>query len=133
MRLTTSSKFSVVPALPILKALTDIYFASCQNQPYSHFHERSFRQRLKDGSLPEYLLLAFVATAARYSSHEFFENRQSEAIETYARTAWLIVLKQVFSSEQGLDLHAVQATNLLAVIDFTGNCRWGSVAAANAC
>lgn len=64
--------------------------------------------------------MAFVATAARYSTHVYFENRQKEAIETYSKTAWHIVLQQVFSSEQGLDLHVVQATNLLAVIDFTG-------------
>jgi hypothetical protein len=65
--------------------------------------------------------MAFVATAARYSEHVYFENRQKEAIETYSRTAWHIVLKQAFSSEQGLDLYVVQATNLLAVIDFTGD------------
>jgi hypothetical protein len=64
--------------------------------------------------------MAFVATAARYSSHTFFENRQTEATETYAKKAWNIILQQVFSSEQGLNLHAVQATNLLAAIDFTG-------------
>jgi hypothetical protein len=121
LRLTSSSKFCLVPPLPILKALADVYFANCQNQPYSYFLESSFRQRLNDGNLPEHLLLAFAATAARYSSHEFFGNRQSEATKTYARTAWLVILTQVFSSEHGLDLCAVQATNMLAIIDFTGN------------
>lgn len=118
--LTTSSKFSTIPTLPVLEALADVYFTNCQNQPYCFFLERPFRQRLADGSLPNYLLMAFVATAARYSTHRYFENRQTEAIETYSKNAWLIVLQQVFSSEQGLDLCAVQATNLLAVIDFTG-------------
>jgi hypothetical protein len=100
--------------------MADVYFTSCHNQPYCFFLESSFRQRLSDGTLPDYLLMAFVATAVRYSSHAYFENRQSEARETYARMAWHVILKQVFSSEQGLDLQAVQATNLLAVIDFTG-------------
>lgn len=64
--------------------------------------------------------MAFSATAVRYSDHSFFGGRQQEALGTYARTAWHIILKQAFSSEQGLDLNAVQATNLLAAVDFTG-------------
>lgn len=64
--------------------------------------------------------MAFVATAARYSSHAYFDDRQTEATETYSKKAWHIILQQVFSSEQGLNLYAVQATNLLAAIDFTG-------------
>ena len=61
-----------------------------------------------------------MATVARYSSDPFFEGRQSDAIETYARTAWVDVLKQAQSSDLGMDIHTVQATNMLAVIDFTG-------------
>ena len=118
--LTVSSKFSTVPPLPILQVLADVYFTNCHNQPYCFFLEDHFRQRLVNESLPEYLLMAFAATAARYSTHTYFENRQSEAIVTYSKAAWHIILEQVFSSEEGLDLHIVQATNLLAVIDFTG-------------
>jgi len=118
--LIVSSKFSTVPPLPILQVLADVYFTDCHNQPYCFFLESHFRQRLADECLPEYLLMAFAATAARYSTHTYFENRQSEAIETYSKAAWHIILSQVFSSEEGLDLHVVQATNLLAVIDFTG-------------
>jgi hypothetical protein len=118
--LTASSKFSTVPPLSVLEAMVDVYFTSCHNQPYCFFQETSFRQRLIEDSLPDYLLMAFVATSARYSSHAYFENRQSEALDSLAKMAWHIVLKQVFSSEQGLDLHAVQATHMLAVIDFTG-------------
>jgi hypothetical protein len=118
--LRASSKFSTVPPLSVLEAMADVYFTSCHNQPYCFFLETSFRQHLIEDSLPDYLLMAFVATSARYSSHAYFENRQSEALDSLAKMAWHIVLKQVFSSEQGLDLHAVQATHMLAVIDFTG-------------
>lgn len=76
--------------------------------------------RIQDGTLPEHVLLAFTASAVRYSNHEFFEGRKPEAIEAYARAAWNIVLRQVFSSEHGLNLYVVQSTNLLAIIDFTG-------------
>ena len=118
--LTLISKFSSVPDRRVLDSLTDVYFTSCQNQPYAYFHENAFRRRLRDGEIPDYLVLAFVASAARYLTHEFFETRQKEAIETFAQAAWLIILRHVFSSEQGLDLCGVQATNLLAIIDFTG-------------
>lgn len=115
-----SSKFTVVPPMPVLEDLTDKYFTNFHNQPYSYFLETAFRTRLQDGALPKHVLLAFSATAARYSNHQFFEGRNNEAMETYARKAWNIVLHQVFSSEQGLDLYVVQSTNLLAIIDFTG-------------
>lgn len=118
--LTLISKFTVVPPFSVLEALTDVYFADCHGQPYSYFIETEFRQRLHTGSLPDFLLLAFVATAARYSTHHFLEDRKDQAIETYARTAWNIILRRAFSSEEGLDLYVVQATNMLAIIDVTG-------------
>jgi hypothetical protein len=114
------SKFQTVPPQLVLEALADTYFTSCHNQPYCYFMQNPFRQHLANGSMPDYLVMAFAATAARYSAHPYFEGRQTEAIQTYSKTAWHIILQQVFSSEQGLDLPAVQATNLLAVIDFTG-------------
>lgn len=104
----------------MLKALADVYFANCHNQPYCFFSETAFRQRLNAEQIPKHLLLAFAATAIRYSSHEYFQDSQDEAIEAYARAAWLVIWEQVFSSDRGLDLSAVQATNLLAIIEFTG-------------
>lgn len=114
------SKFLNVPSKEVLHQMADSYFQECHNQPYCFFEEMSFRQRLEEDALPDYLLMAFVATAARYSNHSYFENRQREAMKTYAKSAWLVILQQVFTSEQGLNLYTVQATHLLAVIDFTG-------------
>lgn len=119
--LICSSKSSIVPPTIVLESLTDTYFRDCHDQPYSYFVEATFRERLQAGILPDFLLLAFVATAARYSKIPFLEDCREQAIENYARTAWDIILRQAFSSEQGLNLYVVQATNLLAVIDFTGN------------
>lgn len=101
--------------------MADVYFQECHNQPYCFFEEISFRQRFEEAILPDYLLMAFVATAARYSNHSYFEDRQHEAMKTFAKSAWLIILQQVFTSEQCLNLYTVQATHLLAVIDFTGS------------
>jgi hypothetical protein len=116
------SKFKTIPSLSTLQALVNVYFKNCHDQPYSFFREDSLRQNLQDGSLPDYLLMALVATTARYSSHPCFENRQKEAIEIYSGGAWHKVLQEVFSSEQILNLQTVQATCLLAVIEFTGKC-----------
>ena len=104
----------------MLRSAADVYFANCQNQPYCYFNEVAFRQRLEGGSLPPYLLLALVATAARYSSDQFYEGRQFDAIETYSRIAWADVLKQALSSDIGMNIHSVQAMHMLAVIDFIG-------------
>ena len=114
------SKFSVVPDLEILRSAADVYFSSCQNQPYCYFHEETFRRRLGEGTLPTYLLLTFMATSARYSFDEFFEGRQFEAMDVYARAAWRDILKSAFSSDLDMDLYTVAATNMLAVVDFTG-------------
>lgn len=114
------SKFSVVPSLDVLRSAADVYFSNCQNQPYCYFHEESFRHRLEEGMLPSYLLLTFMATAARYSFDQFFEGRKFEAMEIYARAAWRDILKLAFSSDLEMDLYTVAATNMLAVVDFTG-------------
>ncbi|KAH8691352.1 fungal-specific transcription factor domain-containing protein [Talaromyces proteolyticus] len=120
VQLSPESKFNSGPPMSVLESLTDVYFTYCHNQPYCYFIESKFRERLQEGALPRYVLLAFAATAVRYSSHPYFEGQTREAMETYARGAWNIILHQVFSSEQGLDIYVVQATNLLAIVDFTG-------------
>ncbi len=114
-------KFSCLPSAPVLKSLADVYFSNCHNQPYCFFHENSFRRRLLAGELPQYLLLAFAATAARYSSHDYFRDKQLDAVEGFSRAAWIIILDQVFATEDNPDsVTAAQATSLLAIIDFTG-------------
>jgi len=70
--------------------------------------------------MPDYLLMAMLALAARFSTEPFFERRNSEAIETYSRTAWNEIFENSFSEDFNLDIHAVQATNMLAIVDFTG-------------
>src|SRR5687768_13322362 len=50
-----------------LSSAADLYFQYCYNQPYSLFHEQSFRQSLASQTLPDYLCLALMATASRFS------------------------------------------------------------------
>lgn len=64
--------------------------------------------------------MAMLALAVRFSTDPFFEGWHSEAIETYSRTAWTEIYEKSFSEDFNLDVHAVQATNILSVVDFTG-------------
>lgn len=111
--------FSNLPARTTLLSLIDVYFACCHNQPYAYFHEQTFRHRFEEGTLPEYLLYAFAATACRFSEHEFYQNRQAEAISAYTKISWAQIFEHSFSYNDSLDFYMVQATNMLAVIDFT--------------
>lgn len=117
---TQGGKFSQLPPLPVMNSLVDAYFANCHNQPYCFFHEGSLRRRYAANELPRYLLLAFAATAARFSTHEYFRDAQLEAVKSLSRAAWIIILDQVFATERGSDVAAAQACGMLAIIDFTG-------------
>lgn len=104
----------------MLKSLTDTYFQSCHSQPYFYFREETFRRRLLANSLPHWLLLAFVATACRFSDDPLFQGRQEEAVQSYADAAWREIHEKVFSQDDFINVHTVQAVNMLAVTDFTG-------------
>jgi hypothetical protein len=108
------------PPQPILISVIDAYFEHAHNQPYSYFHERTFRDRLLSSTLPRCLLFAVLAAAVRFSTDEFYGGRTLEASELYAREAWLAVLRDELTSEDNPALHVVQTANILAVVDYTG-------------
>lgn len=110
-----------IPPPAVLLDTTDVYFRHCQNQPYCYFHEETFRRELLAGRLPEYLIFAFLATAVRFSTDPYYANKQTEAGYHYARTSWQSIISHQLSKEDGMDFQMVQAANLLAIIDFTGN------------
>ncbi|KAF2207630.1 hypothetical protein CERZMDRAFT_23816, partial [Cercospora zeae-maydis SCOH1-5] len=112
-------RFKQPPSPHVISKLTDVYFSNCHNQPYCFFHEANMRRRLQDGEVPEPLLLAFAASAARYSRDDYFQPDALVAVESYARDAWAMLKCQVLDSDSCGDLAAVQATTLLAIIDFT--------------
>lgn len=78
------------------------------------------RKRLLDGEVPRYLVLAFAATATRYSMHPYFEDKQIAAVEAYAKASWAILLERVFAGDDCIDITVAQATVLLAIIEYTG-------------
>jgi hypothetical protein len=105
----------------VVQSLVDTYFVHVHNQPYSYFHEASFRHTLANGEVPACLLLAVLPSALRFSDHEHYRGRTHEMIETYARQAWRAVLENHLTVEEVPSLHVVQTVNMLAVVDFTGN------------
>jgi hypothetical protein len=100
----------------------DLYFEHCHNQPYCFFHEETFREQLSSNELPEYLVLAVLVMALRFSHDPFYINNDRHTATTYASEAWKEIVKQSFDSEKGLSYRLVQAATLLALHDFTGTC-----------
>lgn len=105
-----------IPPTPILHAVVDAYFDHVHNNPYSHFQEARFRQRLNSNLLPRCLLLAVLASAVRFSTHQYYEGRTHEASEPYAKESWLSVLSDHLTMEDNLNVHVVQTLNLAHVV-----------------
>ncbi|PKY09427.1 hypothetical protein P168DRAFT_278909 [Aspergillus campestris IBT 28561] len=114
------------PPPPVMRSVIDTYFIHVHNQPYSYFQESSFREKMKNHELPRCLVLAVLASAVRFSSHNFYAGKIHEAVDTYARESWLLVLTDHLTVENNLDIAVVQTVNMLAVIDYTaGRARSG--------
>ncbi|KAF4983687.1 hypothetical protein FDECE_17249 [Fusarium decemcellulare] len=76
------------PQMHTLLFAADVYFRFCHNQPYSLFHEQTFRRRLVDGTLPPYLLWALLSVARRYSTLPAFQLATADDALVYATRAW---------------------------------------------
>ncbi|KAG9775428.1 hypothetical protein KCU88_g5098, partial [Aureobasidium melanogenum] len=113
------SDAEILPPPSVILELTDTYFQCCHGQPYCYFVEESFRRRLQEDRLPRYLLRAVLAMAARFSQDSFFQGQQQDIIDVYSRSAWDEIYEKSFSEDDALDITVVQATNMLAVVDFT--------------
>ncbi|KAL4738926.1 hypothetical protein BDV11DRAFT_215602 [Aspergillus similis] len=109
----------VIPSQSVLDSVIDTYFIHVHNQPYSNFQETVFRQKLQNGTLPRCLILAVLASAVRFSTHDFYAGRPVETSEAYGREAWLSVLTDHLTVEDNMGVHIVQTVNMLAVIDYT--------------
>ncbi|KAL4890265.1 fungal-specific transcription factor domain-containing protein [Aspergillus ambiguus] len=117
---SSNNLLSSLPPRPVLRSVIDTYFIHVHNQPYSYFHEISFRQKLESNLLPRCLILAVLASAVKFSTHEYYSGKSREATEKYARESWMSVLTDYMASEENMNVHVVQTVNLLAVVDYTG-------------
>lgn len=116
----TVVKLDGIPEPEIVQSLIDTYFHYCHCQPYIFFQESSFRRRLGADAIPSWLLLAVLASASIFSSHPFLQGRQADAAEYYASCSWGEMHTRMFEEEDFVTIQVVQATSMLAVIDFTG-------------
>lgn len=99
----------------------DLYFRYCHNQPYSLFHEGLLRDRYKEESLPDYLILSISAYALRFSHRALYGERTDEVMTRCAMAAWSKIVILWNSCKDGeTDLHMIQSLHLLSIIDFTG-------------
>ncbi|KAL4913028.1 fungal-specific transcription factor domain-containing protein [Aspergillus aurantiobrunneus] len=113
--------------LPVLVSVIDTYFQHCHNQPYSFFHEQTFRDRFEQNQIPDYLLFAVLAIATRFSTHSFFEGKAQEAALTFANNSWKSVMAICLAGVSIADLMTVQTMILLSIVDFNaGHSRQGA-------
>ncbi|EHK41752.1 hypothetical protein TRIATDRAFT_207590 [Trichoderma atroviride IMI 206040] len=92
-------RFTTAPPPAVMDHLIDAYFLHVHNQPYSYFHEQSFRERVNYGLIPKCLLFAILASALKFSDIEYFQGSIREATEAYAREAWLAILHEHLTVE----------------------------------
>ncbi|CZR31710.1 uncharacterized protein FPRO_02134 [Fusarium proliferatum ET1] len=111
----------------VLMAVVDSYFTYCQNQPYSFFHEETFRQGLAQHVVPKHLVLAVMATAVRFCSHPYYSGRALEMSVEYANRSWKLIVSDCFTVGKVAEVSTVQTVALLGLFDFTaGRLRHGS-------
>ncbi|KAI0535040.1 fungal-specific transcription factor domain-containing protein [Xylaria digitata] len=103
-----------------IQSAVDTYFRYCHCQPYCYFQEENFRRGLAENTLPPWLLLAVIATAAGFSNDGALQGRHNEASDYFASVAWKDINGRMFQEEDFMTIHTVQAANMLSVIDFAG-------------
>ena len=113
-----SDDFNFLPDIQVLRGLIDTYFQHSHAQPYTYFHEPTFRERFDEGHIPTYLLFAVCAIAVRFSDDPFYAGRKATAIHAYSRTGWAQILEQSFSDGHDHNIQTVQATNILGIVDY---------------
>ncbi|KAL6415967.1 hypothetical protein AUP68_00174 [Ilyonectria robusta] len=79
---------NTLPPVHTLQAAADVYFRYCHNQPYSFFHEPTFRRRLASGELPTHLVWALLSAVRRYSSLPDLNLKSEDDAMVYAARAW---------------------------------------------
>ncbi|RSL78435.1 hypothetical protein CEP51_008198 [Fusarium floridanum] len=103
----------------VFTAVIDSYFTYCKNQPYSFFHEETFRQRLSEQAIPRHLVLAVMAMAVRFCSHPYFSGRALEMSVEYANRSWKLIVSDCFTVGKVAEVSTVQTVALLGLFDFT--------------
>ena len=118
--LSQPSPYTKPPPIDIQLRAADVYFQYCHNQPYSLFHEQTFREKLTACQVPFHLLFAFLASVVRYSTDAYYGDK-IDAIATYTRCSWKAIVMPWNGIEDDAGISIVQTMLLLAIIDYTGD------------
>lgn len=106
--------------------LIDDYFRYSHNQPYSFFHEETFRLKVAAGTVPEYLLQAVIVSSLRFSTDQyfgdniFFTNKRKVTADFFASNSWRVLSSRYVDGDDDCDVGVVQAITLLAIFEFVG-------------
>ncbi|KAK6371416.1 hypothetical protein LTS17_009147 [Exophiala oligosperma] len=88
--------FNDLPKDSIDRLLSD-YFRYSHNQPYSFFHEETFRRKVANGTMLDNLLQAVIASSLRFSTDPYFEdnlfftNKRKVTADIFANNSWRIL------------------------------------------
>lgn len=113
-----STQYNRLPPLDTILGACDVYFRYCHNQPYSLFHEDSFRTKLSQGEVPTHLLYAFLASTIRYSEDPYFHDKVA-ALTAYTAQSWKSIVMPWNGIQSDAELSIVQTILLLAIVDYT--------------
>ncbi|KAL3432908.1 fungal-specific transcription factor domain-containing protein [Aspergillus tetrazonus] len=114
-----SDERCTVPPSSVLQSVIQTFFDHIHNRPYSYIQEAAFRRKHEMGLVPNCLLFAVLASAVRFSTHEYYEGRKQEATEVYSKGSWMSVLTEHLTVADNLSVEVVQAVDLLAIVDYT--------------
>lgn len=123
--LTQSSSLDQIPKATFDGLIND-YFQYSHNQPYSFFHEVTFRARLLNGALPDFLIGAVVLTSLRFCNDRYFDNdlfsmnKRKITADYLARRSWKYLSANYVDGEDECTVAVVQAVTLLAIYEFVG-------------
>ncbi|KAL4886821.1 fungal-specific transcription factor domain-containing protein [Aspergillus karnatakaensis] len=107
----------------IFQEATTIFFHHYHAKPYTLFHPPTFHRKATLNQIPQYLQLAFIATAVRFSSQLQWKQRKQKTIDSYAQCSWEMIMSSPDGLGDSSDVSVVQALALLAIIDATAGRR----------
>ena len=124
--LTRTSSVSDLPKVTLDRIIDD-YFRYSHNQLYSFFHEETFRRKMADGTLPDFLLEAVIVSALRFSNDQYFDNdfffmdKRKVTADAFARKSWKQITSKYVDGEEECGVSVVQAVTLLAIFEYIGS------------
>lgn len=95
------------------------------DQPYLFFHEQTFRKRLHDRAIPDYLIFSLLATALRFARDPYFQGKEIEAAASYASSSWRLMASCWTGDHGGFDMDGMFALTFLSLHDVTGMYDYG--------